>query len=116
MSEYALTIIVEQAPYGTVAAREALELALGTSALLEPMAILFRGPAVSLCHQQLQAPAGLKAFHKQMGLLALYDIDAQFVDAQALLDYPGVLLDSVTALDNAQIKTLIAHSRHVVRI
>lgn len=78
-------IVCRQPPYGSALAREALDVALATAAFDQPVSMLFLGDGVlQLLHPQDPAAIGQKAHDKQLGTLSLYDVDALYVDAQAL--------------------------------
>lgn len=78
-------LICRHAPYGQSLAREALDVALTAATFDQQVAMLFMGDGVlQLVKSQQPAAIVQKALDKQLAALPLYDVEAIYVEAEAL--------------------------------
>lgn len=113
-------IISRSAPYGSSAAREALELALAATLFDQPVAILLLDDGV---YQLLpnQAPAAIQ--QKNLGAmqqaLPLYDIDRIYVSARAMAERgltPADLALPVEAISDTQLAKFLSQQDVVLNV
>ena len=80
-----ILIVCRQAPYGSSLAREAIDLALATSVFEQELALLFLGDGVlQLLKHQASNQLNLKNHGNVLSAFPLYDINALYIDQQAL--------------------------------
>ena len=107
-------LINRQAPYGSSAARDALDVALTASVFEQDISLLFLADGVfQLLKDQQPQEIGQKNLAANLSALPMYDIDQIFVSASAMkergLDKEQLSLPA-ELLDDQQIAALI--SRH----
>ena len=107
-------LINRQAPYGSSAARDALDVALTASVFEQDISLLFLADGVfQLLKDQQPQEIGQKNLAANLSALPMYDIDQIFVSASAMkergLDKAQLSLPA-ELLDDQQIAALI--SRH----
>lgn len=84
MKQKHFLVVCRHPPYGESFAREALDVAMAAAAFDQKISMLFLGDGVlQLATAQLPAAIEQKSLEKQLGALALYDIDDIYVDAEA---------------------------------
>lgn len=112
--------VFQRTPYGSVAAAEALDLALAAAAFDRPVSLLFLGDGV----WQLatgQAPAGIarKDWTRAFGALADFGIEAVFAEAESLaergLSAQGLALP-VRVLDAVGVRALLDGHEAICRV
>ncbi|SEF92582.1 sulfurtransferase complex subunit TusC [Marinobacterium lutimaris] len=118
MSVDSILILVRSAPYGSSAARDALDAALTCSVFEAPVTLLFMDDAVyQLLKGQSPAGIGQKNLNAIQQSLPLYDIDRLCV-AQSAMAQRGLSEDQlalpVESVDAAQIAELMAEHTHVL--
>lgn len=120
MSDKSILIICRSAPYGSSAARDALDLALTCSVFEQPVSLLFLDDAL---FQLLpgQAPAAIeqKNLNAIQQSLPLYDIDRLYVGVGALsargLNAEDLILP-VTPIAETEISRLLADHTTVLSV
>lgn len=118
MSETSILILMRSAPYGSSAARDALDAALTCSVFEAPVTLLFMDDAVyQLLKNQSPAEIGQKNLNSIQQSLPLYDIDRLCVD-QSALSHRGLSEEQlslpVESVDAAAIASLMAEYTHVL--
>jgi tRNA 2-thiouridine synthesizing protein C len=112
MIKKSFLIVCRRPPYGQSFAREALDVALATTAFDQPVAMLFLGDGVlQLVAGQHSDGIGQKAHDKQLSALPLYDIETLYADAEALQTHQLQSTDlilPVQLLDASEIAALFA--------
>ena len=75
-------IVVDQAPYGSWAGREALDMTLSLAAFDQPAALLFIGAGVNWLRQQ-QAPEGIgqKSLEKNLSAAPIFGVETIMASA-----------------------------------
>ncbi|RTE67773.1 sulfurtransferase complex subunit TusC [Amphritea opalescens] len=111
-------IINRKAPYGSSAARDALDVALTISVFEQPLSLLFMDDAVLQLLPDHQATLiGQKNLSANLSMLEMYDIDQLYVCQQAL-SLRGIRPDditlNITLLDSQGIASLIKQQDHVL--
>lgn len=113
-------IISRQPPYGSAAAREALELALACALFDQPVSILLLDDA---CYQLLpeHQPSGIgqKNLGAMQQSLPLYDVDQIYVCQRSLAQRglkPESLSLEVKALDANALKALVKSHEMVINV
>ena len=113
-------IIARQAPYGSAAAREALELALACALFDQPVSLLLLDDA---CFQLLpeHKPAAIqqKNLAAMQQSLPLYDVDKIYVCTRSMHQrglHPESLSLEVVPLDAAGMKKLIREHEVVINV
>lgn len=87
MSDSGILIICRSAPYGSSAARDALDLALTCSVFEQPVSLLFLDDGLfQLVKGQNPAAIGQKNLNAMQQSLPLYDIERLYVGARALAE------------------------------
>lgn len=104
-------LIFNSPPYGTSAARDLLDIALTCSVFEQNISLLFLGDGVlQLLSNQHSAPLRQKNLNALHSSLAMYDIEAIYVEDSALT-YHGIEIDQLqinaTELNTDAIKQLI---------
>ena len=80
-----LLVILRHGPHGTSWLREGLDAALVAAAFGRRVSLLFRGEGVSaLVSGQQAGPLGQKGTAPTLEMLAMYDIETLWVEAEAL--------------------------------
>lgn len=94
-------IMIDQAPYGTWAGREALDMTFSLAAFDQEAALLFTGPGVNwLRKDQQAAEIGQKTVEKNLAAAPVFGVEAIMADRSACTAYglneesmiPGVRL------------------------
>ena len=113
-------IINRQAPYGSSAARDALDIALTISVFEQPLSLLFMSDAVL---QLLPAhnPAGIdqKNLSANLSMLEMYDIDQLYVCSDALQQRglrPDDIELNIKLLNQSEIAALIKQHDQVLSL
>lgn len=117
-SEKSFLIINRKAPYGSSAARDALDVALTVSVFEQPLKLLFMDDAVlQLLPEHNAAAIGQKNLSANLSMLEMYDIDQLYVCRRAL-EQRGICPDAIelkiTLLDQRGIAELIQQQQHVL--
>lgn len=107
-------IVVDQAPYGSWAGREALDMVFSLAAFDQPAALLFTGAGVNWLRKS-QAPEGIgqKSVEKNLSAAPLFGVEEILADAAACRRYgleEQAMLAGVTLADKIQ-DILSAHDR-----
>lgn len=80
-----MLVVLRHAPHGSSWLREGLDVALVGAAFGQTVSLLFLGDGVeALVAGQQSGPLGQKGTHPTLDMLAMYDIDTLFVDAESL--------------------------------
>ncbi|XKH00776.1 DsrE family protein [Marinobacter nauticus] len=81
-------IVVDQAPYGSWAGREALDMSLSLAAFDQPVALLFIGAGVNWLRKQ-QAPEGIgqKSLEKNLSAAPIFGVETIMACAGACQRY-----------------------------
>lgn len=107
-------LVCRQPPYGSAAARAALDVAMAAAAFEQPVALLFLDAGVTqLIAGQRSEAIGEKSMEKQLAALPLYDVTELYADADALLRHgleAAELSLPVRPLSAAEITVLLARS------
>lgn len=83
-----LLVILRHAPHGSSWLREGLDAALVSAAFGQAVTLLFQGDgALALVKGQQMGPLGQKGTAATLDMLAMYDIDSLYVDAEALAQF-----------------------------
>lgn len=111
-------IINSKAPYGSSAARDALDVALTVSVFEQPLSLLFLDDAVlQLLPDQAPAQIGQKNLAANLTMLEMYDIDKLYA-SHAALEQRGISAETitlpVTLMDNQEIAELIRQHDQVL--
>ena len=105
-------IINRAAPYGSSAARDALDVALTTAVFEQPLSLLYMSDAVfQLLPDHKPQAIAQKNLSATMAALEMYDIDKLYASKTALEERgidPATLTLKITILDDTQIARLIA--------
>ena len=104
-------IINSKAPYGSSAARDALDVALTVSVFEQPLSLLFIDDGVlQLLPDHAPAQINQKNLSANLAMLEMYDIDKLYASRTAL-EQRGLTAESitlpVTLMDNHEIAALI---------
>lgn len=111
-------IINRKAPYGTSAARDALDVALTISVFEQPLSLLFMDDAVlQLLPAQNPSGIGQKNLSANLAMLEMYDIDQLYVCRNAL-ERRGLRPDdielNIKLLNQSEVAALIKHHDQVL--
>ena len=111
-------IINRKAPYGSSAARDALDVALTVSVFEQPLSLLFMDNGVlQLLPDHSPAQISQKNLSANLMMLEMYDIDKLYVSRSAL-EQRGLTADSislpVTLMENHEIARLIQQHDQVL--
>ncbi|WP_428033821.1 sulfurtransferase complex subunit TusC [Amphritea sp.] len=117
-SKKSFLIINRKAPYGSSAARDALDVALTISVFEQPLSLLFMGDAVlQLLPDHNASAIGQKNLSANLVMLEMYDIDQLYVCRHAL-EQRGIRPDdiklNITLLDQNGIAALIKQQDQVL--
>lgn len=109
-------LVVDQAPYGSWAGREALDMAFSLAAFDQPAALLFIGAGVNWLRRH-QAPEGVgqKSVEKNLSAAPIFGVEAILADAPACRQYALTednLLSGVEITEDIQ-AILSSHQRVV---
>ncbi|MBS99656.1 MAG: sulfurtransferase complex subunit TusC [Oceanospirillaceae bacterium] len=120
MSTHRFLVMTRSAPYGTSAARDALETALTCSVFEQPVTLLFLDDGVfQLLKGQAPAPIEQKNLNAMQQSLPLYDIERLCVSRRAL-ELRGLsaadLILPVELIDDAALPALLAQHDTVLSI
>ncbi|SEQ74986.1 tRNA 2-thiouridine synthesizing protein C [Amphritea atlantica] len=111
-------IINRKAPYGSSAARDALDVALTISVFEQPLSLLFMGDGVlQLLPEHNASEIGQKNLSANLAMLEMYDIDRLYVCRQALEQRgicPADIRLNITLLDQNGITALIKQQDQVL--
>ncbi|MBN0987939.1 sulfurtransferase complex subunit TusC [Amphritea pacifica] len=111
-------IINRKAPYGSSAARDALDVALTISVFEQPLSLLFMGDGVlQLLPEHIASEIGQKNLSANLAMLEMYDIDRLYVCRQALEQRgirPADIRLNITLLDQNGIAALIKQQDQVL--
>lgn len=119
MSE-GILVLTRSAPYGTSAARDALDVALTCSVFEQTVTMLFLDDAVfQLLKDQTPAAIAQKNLNAVQQSLPLYDIERLCVGRESLSSR-GLSIDNlvlpVELVDESDLAALLAQHRHVLSI
>lgn len=113
-----LLVILRHPPHGSCWLREGLDVALVAAAFGQTVSLLFQGEGVlALLKGQQAGPLGQKGTAATLDMLAMYDIEALYVDAEALTRFgfhTDALQLSATTVDAGAIKSLLHQHQHVL--
>ncbi|PSL09984.1 tRNA 2-thiouridine synthesizing protein C [Marinobacterium halophilum] len=116
MNRKSILVICRTAPYGSSAARDALDIALSGTVFDMPVSLLLLDDAVlQLLQNQNSALIGEKNINAMLGALPLYDIEQVYTSMQslALHGLEAVQLEPrPTVLDSSELQALI--NRHEI--
>lgn len=120
MTRKSILVICRRAPYGSSAAREALDLALSGAVFDIPVTLLLLDDAVlQLLPGQDSGRIGEKNINAMLGALPLYDIERVYTSVQSLalhgLD-PAALEPQPVALEAGELQALINHHDVVLTV
>jgi len=111
-------IINRKPPYGTSAARDALDVALTTSVFEQPLSLLYTDDGVfQLLPNHNPEAISQKNLSANLAMLEMYDIDQLYVSQRALSERgidPQAIQLKVTLLNDEQIADLIRSHDHVL--
>lgn len=117
-SKKSFLIINRKAPYGSSAARDALDVALTISVFEQPLSLLFSDDGVlQLLPEHNAAAIGQKNLSANLAMLEMYDIDQLYVCSRALEQRgirPSDIKLNITLLDQNGIATLIKQQDQVL--
>jgi tRNA 2-thiouridine synthesizing protein C len=120
MSAASILVITRSAPYGSSAARDALDVALTCSVFEQPVSLLFLDDAVfQLLKGQSPGGIGQKNLNAVQQSLPLYDIDRLYVGARALAErglHASDLILPVQTIDEAELASLLADHTTVLSV
>ncbi len=109
-----LTLISRQSPYGSVSAREALDVALASAAFDMQVHLVFLGDGVfQLCQNQQPDALGLKNLSSNLQALELFGVETVYVldsDLSARGLDANSLCIPVQVLDTSALQALLATS------
>lgn len=115
-----ILFILQRAPYGTSAAREALDAALAAAAFEQDVQLLFAGDGVwQLLPDQQPDAIHSKGIGKMLQALDYYDINQTFVDSVSLTDRQldsAQLAIPVTAVTGTALQDLIRAADCVIAL
>lgn len=112
-------IVVDAAPYGSLACREALDVALALGAFDQTVSLLLRGPAVN-CLRGEQNPGVIdqKSLARNLGAASLYGVEAILAPQDDLRRY-GVDQTHTdvpfTAIETAKVDMIINQYDRVIQ-
>ncbi|MGM0782999.1 MAG: sulfurtransferase complex subunit TusC [Pseudomonadota bacterium] len=113
-----LLVILRHSPHGTSWLRDGLDAALVAAAFGQTVSLLFQGDGVlALLREQGSGALGQKGTAATLEMLSLYDIDALFVDAEALARLgfgASELMLPTDPVDAARTAALLASHRQVL--
>ncbi|MBV1789911.1 sulfurtransferase complex subunit TusC [Marinobacterium sp. D7] len=120
MSTEGILVMTRSAPYGSSAARDALDVALTCSVFEQPVTLLFLDDGVfQLLKGQSPSVIGQKNLNAVQQSLPLYDIKRLCVSTSSL-EQRGLRQDElilpVELVDDAALPALLAQHRHVLSI
>ena len=109
-------IVIDQAPYGSWAGREALDMAFSLAAFDQPAAMLFTGAGVNWLRKGQQPEGvGQKSAEKNLSAAPLFGIEALMADEHACQRYGldgAQMLSGVELVSNMQ--DVLCNHQHVV--
>ncbi|WP_323750899.1 DsrE family protein [Marinobacter sp.] len=109
-------IVIDQAPYGSWAGREALDMAFSLAAFDQPAAMLFIGPGVNWLRKgQQPSDVGQKSAEKNLSAAPMFGIEALIADKHACQQYglnEEAMLSGVELAGNLQ--DVLNHHQQVV--
>lgn len=113
-----LLFVSHKSPYGSFAAKEALDAALASAAFGQDISLLFKGDGVyQLLPQQSASLLERKNIGAILGALELYEINKVFVCEQSLL-HRGLEninpLIKVNVLDSSSLQRLLCKQDHIL--
>lgn len=113
-----LLFISHKTPYGSFAAKEALDATLASAAFGQDISLLFKGDGVyQLLTQQSSSLLERKSIGAILGALELYEVNKVFVCEQSLLNR-GLKnikpLIKVHPLDNLSLQVLFSEQDHIL--
>ena len=111
MSQPSYLIVVDAAPYGSLACREALDVALALAAFDQSVTLLLRGAAVNgLAADQRPDAIEQKNLAKNLGAAGLYGVETILAIREDMQRYgidPGATGVPVTLTGAAQVDTMM---------
>lgn len=113
-----LLVILRHPPHGSSWLREGLDVALVAAAFGQAVSLLFQGEGVlALLKGQQTGPLGQKGPAATLDMLAMYEIESLYVDAEALTRF-GFHADALqlpaTKVDAGAIKSLLNQHQQVL--
>lgn len=112
-------IVVDAAPYGSLACREALDVALALGAFDQTVSLLLRGPAVNCLRRDQDSGAiDQKSLAKNLGAASLYGVEAILATADDLKRYglDGEASDvPFAAVETAKVDAIINQYDRVIQ-
>lgn len=113
-----LLVILRHPPHGSCWLREGLDVALVAAAFGQAVSLLFQGEGVlALLKGQQAGPLGQKGTAATLDMLAMYDIEALYVDVESLTRFgfhSDLLQLPATTVDAGGIKSLLNHHQQVL--
>ncbi|HIX61654.1 MAG TPA: sulfurtransferase complex subunit TusC [Candidatus Halomonas stercoripullorum] len=113
-----LLVILRHPPHGSSWLREGLDVALVAAAFGQAVSLLFQDEGVlALLKEQQAGPLGQKGTAATLDMLAMYDIESLYIDAEALNRF-GLHADTLqlpaTRVDAEAIKSLLNQHQQVL--
>lgn len=113
-----LLVILRHPPHGSSWLREGLDVALVAAAFGQAVSLLFQDEGVlALLKEQQAGPLGQKGTAATLDMLAMYDIESLYIDAEALNRF-GLHADALqlpaTQVDADAIKSLLNQHQQVL--
>lgn len=113
-----LLVILRHSPHGSSWLREGLDVALVAAAFGQTVSLLFQGDGVlALAKGQQSGPLGQKGTAATLDMLAMYDIESLYIDAEALTRF-GLHADALqlpaTWVDADAVKSLLNRHQQVL--
>lgn len=113
-----LLVVIRHSPYDSSLARSALDTALASAALAQPVSVLFLGEGVlQLLPNQDSRAAGLRNMGRLLSSFPLYDIERVYADTNAIVRHGIILANApvaVIALQAEQVHALMAEHTHLL--
>lgn len=98
-----MLIIIDQAPYGSWAGREALDMAFARAAFDQPVSLLFTGAGINWLRKHQDAAAiGQKSVEKNLAAAPIFGVEAIYADRGSCERYyltADDLIDGVSLAD-----------------
>lgn len=111
-------VIINQAPYGNWAGREALDMALSLAAFDQPVALLFTGDGVNWLRKDQQASAiSQKAVDRNLAAASIFGVSALLADHQSCQRFgldQHTMITGTTLADMGA--TLLNNYDHVINL
>ncbi|WP_432473682.1 sulfurtransferase complex subunit TusC [Amphritea sp. HPY] len=111
-------IINRKAPYGSSAARDALDVALTTSVFEQPLSLLFMDDGIlQLLPEHNTQAIGQKNLSANLAMLEMYDIDQLYASRRAFSERgidPAMVQLKIELLEDNEVAGLIRQHDHIM--